>query len=444
MTANSGRRKEKKMPDDEARVVAKFRAWVRWTTSRDATTFALRWPGKALVVAALVLVPAALLVVSILRGSYTDYSWRAIEMLLVLLLVYLLSRRLLLTLAIATIVVVVTSLAIFPVVSSAPTGNGTLLEQLENEAKAGTLVGFHYVAVGVVDLSSPETLSFAGLGADASTRMEVGSLTKAMTGLVIADSVARGELRMDEAVSTYLPQLKGTLAGAATLQQLVTHTAGYSEFGSAALGRALWLAPVGMSFLGANLDELIADTGNQDVTSPGRYAYSTLGAAIAGQAAAAAAGMSYADLMRTRLFVPLNMNDTVIQEDSPLVPGGRSESGLPVAPWTLGAYAPGGGAISTVSDLTKLASALLHGTAPGMSSLDPTTATSQSDTLVGTFWYVTQQESGATITWHSGETGGYTTYFGLDRGNGTAVIVLSDVANRATDFLGTNLFPQHK
>ena len=54
---------------------------------------------------------------------------------------------------------------------------------------------------------------------------------------------------------------------------------------------------------------------------------------------------------------------------------------------------------------------------------------------------MTTSDDGQTITWHDGETGGYTTYFGLDRANRTAVIVLSDVANRATDALGIALLP---
>lgn len=46
------------------------------------------------------------------------------------------------------------------------------------------------------------------LGA-ATTTMEIGSITKALTGLVIADSVNRRELDLDFPISTYLPQLVG-------------------------------------------------------------------------------------------------------------------------------------------------------------------------------------------------------------------------------------------
>ena len=94
---------------------------------------------------------------------------------------------------------------------------------------------------------------------------------------------------------------------------------------------------------------------------------------MAGQAVAAAADMSYPDLMR--LFEPLGMTETAIEVDRPLVEGGTTQTGLPAQPWIMDAYAPGAAAVSTTADLAKLATALLDGTAPGMAALEPTTAT---------------------------------------------------------------------
>jgi CubicO group peptidase (beta-lactamase class C family) len=76
--------------------------------------------------------------------------------------------------------------------------------------------------------------------------------------------------------------------------------------------------------------------------SRGSFKYSSLGSAAAGQAVAAAAGMSYSDLMRTRLFEPLGMSHTTIQDADALVTGGKSQTGITVQPWTFDAYAPAG------------------------------------------------------------------------------------------------------
>ena len=185
------------------------------------------------------------------------------------------------------------------------------------------------------------------------------------------------------------------------------------------------------------------ETRAQTLSGRGDYAYSTLGSAIAGQAVAAAAHMSYPDLMRTRLFEPLGMSHTAIEVDHALVAGGQSQTGLPVQPWVMDAYAPGAAAVSTTGDLAKLATALLDGTAPGMAALEPTTATDQSNTRIGDFWQISTWQTGQTITSHAGQTGGYASYLGLDRPRHKAVIVLSDVANDASD-LGTQLLAHRK
>jgi CubicO group peptidase (beta-lactamase class C family) len=147
--------------------------------------------------------------------------------------------------------------------------------------------------------------------------------------------------------------------------------------------------------------------------------------------------------MRTRLFEPLGMSDTAIQVVRARVAGGRSESGLPAQPWVMDAYAPGGAAVSTTRDLAKLATALLDGTAPGMAALEPTTATDQSNSRIGSFWHTSTWVTGQTITHHAGQTSGYASYLGLDRPRHNAVIVLSDIANDGSD-LGGQLLVDRK
>jgi hypothetical protein len=103
------------------------------------------------------------------------------------------------------------------------------------------------------------------------------------------------------------------------------------------------------------------------------------------------------------------------------------------------AYAPGAAAVSTTGDLAKLATALLDRTAPGMTALDPTTPTDLWNTRIGGFWKTTTWGgTGQTITHHAGQTGGYAAYLGLDRPGHKAVIVLSDIANDASE-LGSQL-----
>ena len=315
---------------------------MRTLWARDTDSFARGWAGKWLVAAVLVVLPTVMLMQSLRMDQYANDSWTALVMAAVLACGYVISRRLVLTVAVAALAVFVTSWMLTPNLATDRNGDPTVLAHLEKQRDIGMLYGFQDIAVAEIDLDAPAPVRLAGLGATATTPMEVGSVTKAMTGLVIADAVGRGEVRMDIPVSDYLPQLSGSPARTVTLHELVTHTAGYSDFGGVTLRRGFWSAPLGRSFLATTAEQMTQEVrGHLD--SRGSWKYSNLGAATAGQAVAAAAGMSYADLMRTRLFEQLGMSQTAVQTDEALVAAGKSQTGLPVEPWTFDAYAPAGG-----------------------------------------------------------------------------------------------------
>jgi hypothetical protein len=66
------------------------------------------------------------------------------------------------------------------------------------------------------------------------------------------------------------------------MHELVTHTAGYAEFGDATLRRAAWAAPLGLNFFTADSTQMTEETRAQTLSARGQYAYSSLGSAIAG------------------------------------------------------------------------------------------------------------------------------------------------------------------
>ena len=236
-----------------------------------------------------------------------------------------------------------------------------------------------------------------------------------------------------------LPALAGSPVGAATLRRAGHPPCGQLDFGAAVYRRPTWSAPIGQDFLTDDLSHLVDEARNNPLTSRGNYVYSTLGAALAGQATAAAAGLTYPEPMRTRLFEPLGMTHTEIPTSTSPVTGGYTASGLPASPWQVDGYAPGAAAVSTADDLALFATAVLKGTAPGITALDPTDATDRMNTLVGGFWQTSHWFNGQTITWHNGQTSGYTAYLGLDRRNRKAVVVLSDVGRDDITDLGVRL-----
>ena len=419
---------------------------LRTLLARDSATFARRWPGKLLVAAVLVLIPATMVVLSLSGdryGRYADDSWKALLMLVVLAGSYLATRRLLLTVLIGAVTVAVTSWVLAPNLATARNGDPTVLAHLDHQASMGWLAGYHDVAVAEVDLDAAQQVRLAGIGADDTTAMEVGSMTKAMTGLVIADAVRRGEIRMDAPVSTYLPQLKGSPAGTVTMHELVTHTAGYAEFGAATLRSAAWKAPLGRGFL-------TADTRADDQRDPRTDAewprpLQLLHAGLSHRRAGRRGG-SPPELPRPDAHATVRAARHVAHRHrgrrahswraERRRPGSRSSRGswTPTHPAPPPSPPPGTSRNSPPHSSTGPRPACPPWSPPP----PPTSRTPASATSGRSPPGRTARPSPA----HAGQTGGYASYLGIDRPRHKAVIVLSDVANNAND-LGIELLVDH-
>ncbi|GAA4406855.1 hypothetical protein GCM10023168_22270 [Fodinibacter luteus] len=275
----------------------------------------------------------------------------------------------------------------------------------------------------------------AGLpdGAD----VEIGSVSKGLTGMLFADSRDRGEVCDSTVLGDLLP-LAGAPAAEVTLGSLATHSSGLPRLpsSSGALRATLDLWRHGRNPYGESLDELLAATRRTPVGRR-RPHYSNLGYMLLGHAVAVAAGTTYAGLLRDRLAGPLEMTATTVPSTPadllPLAVPGRSRRGRPMQPWTGEALGPAGGIRSTADDLGRLMKAVLDGTAPGLSALEPVTRLS-GPVRVGAAW-LTLERRGVALTWHNGGTGGFRSVVVLDRAAGAGVAVVSATA-RSVDRAG--------
>lgn len=80
------------------------------------------------------------------------------------------------------------------------------------------------LAAAVIDLDAGARVAF--IGADRATRFEVGSLTKALTGMLLAEAQRRGEASLDSTIVELLPDTAASPVGSVTLRELCTHTSG--------------------------------------------------------------------------------------------------------------------------------------------------------------------------------------------------------------------------
>ena len=323
-----------------------------------------------------------------------------------------------------------------------PLGRATGDPQLARDAAVALAPTEGYQAVSLARIAGGES-TWAGFGdVTPDSRFELGSITKTFDGLLLADAVQRGEVRLDDRLDSHLPELAGSDVGAVTLEELASHRAGLPS-----LARANWIEIVAEDLAGtdvsiyleATAESIVAEAANLDLSGQGEMQYSNLGASLLGHALARAAGASdWPGYVDERLFEPLGMDATQVAaagEPAPDLMQPHRPNGQPVAAWTGAGYAPAGlGVTTTAADLTTYAQAILDGTAPGLDSLEarwPAIYGQQ----IGLAWMVADGD-GHPVVWHNGGTGGSRTMLAIDRERGTAALVLT---NSSRDVTGAGL-----
>lgn len=274
----------------------------------------------------------------------------------------------------------------------------------------------------------PSGTKLAAHGIDLDAGLEIGSISKGITGLLYCDAVARGEISPDDLLGDHLP-VAGSRAGRVTLASLSTHTSGLPTLPSTwlALSRtASWLATQRNPY-GETLDELLNQVRGTKPGRSGRHVYSNIGFQLLGHAVASAAGTSYRELVSIRIAEPLGLSSLHVPATrDDLWPDdviGRSRWGRVAQPWTGEAFAPAGGIRMSITDVARLASALLDGSAPGVSALDPVSDFGRPGTQIGAAW-ITSPGANGPVTWHNGATGGFRAWLGLDRDAGCAAALV--------------------
>lgn len=280
-------------------------------------------------------------------------------------------------------------------------------------------------AAAVVTREGPRV---AALAAGLRDDFEIGSISKAVTGLLYADALSRGEVSRTSTLGEFL-DLDGSPAAGVTLEAVSQHRSGLPRLPSGAhpVRKTVALWRHGANPYGEDVPELLAQTRTTKLGKP-RFAYSNLGFELLGHALAAAASTTYGDLVRTRLAEPLGLHDTYVPASpAELRPGalrGRSRRGRQQEPWTGAALGPAGGIRSSIQDLAVLITALLDGTAPGLGALEPA-APMGGRARIGAGWVILGADRAHPVVWHNGGTGGFRSWLGLDRASGAGVALLS-------------------
>jgi|CXWL01.1.fsa_nt_gi CubicO group peptidase (beta-lactamase class C family) len=264
------------------------------------------------------------------------------------------------------------------------------------------------------------------------TVFEIGSITKAFTGTLLADMVLRGEVSLDDPVQKYLPDgAKMPTRGGRqiALRDLSTHHSSLPrlphnlEPADPDNPYADYTEKRMLDFLSKH--ELSRDIGE-------KYEYSNLGVGLLGYALSRRAGKPYEQLVVERICTPLGMNNTraTLTDDlkSRLAKG--HSDGKQVKNWDLDALAGAGALRSTPLDMVNFIEANIK---PGDTPISKALRASYKDRMetgtpdlsIGLGWHVWNKH-GTEIIWHNGGTGGYRSFCGFAPDKKLGVVVLAN------------------
>jgi len=256
---------------------------------------------------------------------------------------------------------------------------------------------------------------------DEDSYFQIASVTKTMTGLLVADCVVRGEASLDSTVGAILGDRAGNCAGVTLLGLAAQHS--------------------GLPRLPPNLDPAKVDRQNpyasyteaelldalRLVGAPTpAYGYSNFGFMLLGLLLGRITGVAYADLVRERLFAPLGMTKAMCG----LPPaGGRMPgyAGTSQTPWWT-SLLPGAGEVACgIRDLAHYIAACISPPAAMAAAFQLALGVhAQGPPVMGLAW-VHQGERRA----HNGASGGFRSFveFHAPTSSGIAVLVNGPDAN---------------
>jgi CubicO group peptidase (beta-lactamase class C family) len=346
------------------------------------------------------------------------------------------------------------------VVRLRPSGDGVQLPQIVKQfADRACASGHVGLVVGAIAGKEEFVRGFGALRVggsqppDAETVFEIGSISKAFTGILLARAIETGELDLDDRIADLLPE-GWTLpepARAITLRHCATHTSGLPRLPTNLLNFAGTLR---MAFLGNDpYRDYTEEKFRQALArvklnhEPGTtYEYSNFGAGLLGFVLAKHNGSDYESLVTDSICRPLGMRETFIADDErtckrlpsiyrSILKLGPVRFGLKSDEWRFPNHLAGAGAIrSSGRDMMTFLKANM-----GLVSTPLDTAIRRSHRelfrntsglTIGMNWIRSfDVELAQNIIWHNGGTGGFRTYLGFTEDRQFGVFVLGNTAN---------------
>jgi CubicO group peptidase (beta-lactamase class C family) len=306
--------------------------------------------------------------------------------------------------------------------------------------------------VGIVEDGKTEVYGYGstnldgGVEPDGDTIFEIGSVTKAITGTLLADMVNRGEIKLDAPLQQFMPEdLK--------LQEVEGHPIRIVDVAAQRSG----LPRMPTNFAPKDPSNPYADYTSENMYAflktyklerpPGEYEYSNLGVGLLGQILAKRGGKSYEALLIERICDPLEMNDTRVRLNADQQKRLAKPYDAALSPehnWDLDVLVGAGGIRSSANDMLKFLSAsLASDERPAVKAIHkawepvPTEESIKPNgPKMGLAWMIAGDGQ---TRWHNGQTGGYSAVIFANAKGKKAVVVLSNTSTDKTTAAGEKI-----
>lgn len=261
-----------------------------------------------------------------------------------------------------------------------------------------------------------------------SSLFQIGSITKTMTGVLLAEAVQRGETSLDTRVKEILDAAGN--CGDLTLRDLAAQHHGLPRLPPNLDANVVDEDDPYAHYTEAHLLEAL---GQVETPQPGSFGYSNFAFMLLGLLLGRLAGSPYAELIRSRVFEPLGMKDSICGLPPATIDAAPGYSAGRGVPWW-GTQLPGpGGVGSHIEDLARYLRAHIDPESTPLARAVVLAASVQAGETrkIGLGWHA--QGGG---WWHNGGTGGFRSFCAFHPPTRTAVALLANEADAALDSAG--------
>ena len=320
-------------------------------------------------------------------------------------------------------------------------------QAVRDRVRRGRIIG---IVVGVIDADGREYFAAGRVAGDGSrkpdenTVFEIGSITKAFVGILLADMAGHGEVALDDPIDKLLPKgVKSPTRGGKSIRliDLATHRSGLPRLptnikpGDLRNPYADYSAKQLYAFLAEH--SLGRDIG-------AKYEYSNLGVGLLGTLLARRGDSTLEELIQSRIIAKLGMTDTAMT----LTPAmkrrlakghmGKAE----VSNWDFQALAGAGALRSTAHDMLDFLAANMGLIETPLLAAMKSSHKRRNDAgsprmAIGLAWHIRGSGENA-IIWHNGGTAGYRSFVGFISKQKRGIVILTNSSHDNPDDLGVH------